>query len=356
MIPRLPLLWKLLAINIITIAVVLLIVHLAIQYLAADYLMTLMEMYGIAPTDTHGMFLDAIDHALGWAALASLSAAVALSWLLTRRVLKPLSQMVHNTSKIAAGEYDARIEESSNDEVGQLARAFNEMADSLDNIQSLRRRMVIDAAHELRTPLTNIQGYLEALADGVVEPSTELLASLHEETTGLGRLVEDLLELARAESASMTLQRTTVDVGTLVDGVLKTFEPDFEQRGITVRAQARDGVQMINADAEKIMHVVRNLLQNAWQYTPEAGRVEVRTECSPACFKLTVANSGARVDAQDLPHLFERFYRTDKARRRAKGGAGIGLAIVEELVAAHGGEVGAQSTVDETSVWFSIPQ
>jgi len=115
------------------------------------------------------MFLTVINNALGWAAIACLSAAIALSWLLTRRVLKPLSQMVHNTSKIAAGDYGTRIDVCSHDEISQLGRAFNDMPESLDKIQSLRRRMVIDAAHELRTPLTNVQGYLEALADGVVE-------------------------------------------------------------------------------------------------------------------------------------------------------------------------------------------
>ncbi len=195
--------------------------------------MTLMEMYGISPTDTHGMFLTAINNALGWAAVASLSAAIARSWLLTRRVLKPLSQMVHNTSKIAAGDYVTRIDVCSHDEISQLGRVFNDMAERLDKIQSLRRRMVIDAAHELRTPLTNVQGYLEALADGVVEPSKELLSSLDDDTRRLSRLVDDPLDLARAEAVSTTLRRASVDMHSLVDGVMKTYAAGFAERSIS---------------------------------------------------------------------------------------------------------------------------
>lgn len=352
---KLRLLWKLLIVNVAAIATVLLIVYLAVDYLAADYFATLMEMYDISPTDTHEMFLDAIHRALAWAALASLCAAVVLSFLLTRRVLKPLVQMTHNTARIAAGDYRSHIEVSSHDEIAQLGRAFNRMAQSLEETQELRRRIVIDVAHELRTPLTNIQGYLEALKDGVMEPSKETLDSLHEETVSLGRLVEDLLELARADAARTTLRCEDMQMRSLVDDVLELYRARFAERAIEVDTTAWVAYDRVHADPEKMTHVLRNLVQNAWQFTPEQGSVSIRAERGASHFKLSVANTGEGVDAADLPYLFERFYRVDASRSRAQGGAGIGLAIVKELVAAHGGEVGALSSTGETVIWFTLP-
>ena len=314
-----------------------------------------MEMYDISPTDTHRMFLDAIHRALAWAALASLCTAVVLSFLLTRRVLKPLAQMIDNTTRIAIGDYRSQIDVSSHDEIAQLGRAFNHMAQCLEETQELRRRMVIDVAHELRTPLMNIQGYLEALKDGVMEPSKETLGSLHEETTSLGKLVEDLLELARADAAHATLRCEAMDMRSLVDDVLELYRARFAERAIRVDTTALAAHDVVHADPEKMTHVLRNLVQNAWQYTPEQGSVSIRAERGSSHFKLSVANTGEGVDETHLPYLFERFYRADDSRSRSQGGAGIGLAIVKELVAAHGGEVGAQSCAGETVVWFSLP-
>jgi signal transduction histidine kinase len=161
------LLWKLLGINILTIGFVIVIMWLAIDYLAADYFMVLMKKYNISPTETHQMFLDAVHRYLIWASLGALVLVLILSFLLMKKVLGPLTRMTDITGKIASGDYSDKVSITSRDEVGQLAVAFNRMADSLQKIERLRKTMVIDVAHELRTPLTNIQGYLEALTDGV---------------------------------------------------------------------------------------------------------------------------------------------------------------------------------------------
>ena len=194
-------LWKLLAINILIIGVVIVIVWLSIDYLAAGYFMTLMDKYHISPTSSHEMFVGAVHRYLIWASLGALVLAIALSFLIMKRILHPLTQMTSITKKIASGNYSASVPVKSHDEVGQLALAFNRMAESLQEIEQLRKTMMVDVAHEIRTPLTNIKGYLEALTDGVLEPSKETFGLLQEETFRLVQLVEDILRLAKADAA-----------------------------------------------------------------------------------------------------------------------------------------------------------
>lgn len=349
------LLWKLLGINALAIGVVILIVWLAIDYLASNYFMALMKDYNISPTAVHKMFLDATHRSLIWATLATLALAVILSFLLTKKVLTPLSQMTVITRKIAAGDYTAKVQISPKDEVGQLATAFNQMAASLQRIEQLRKTMVIDVAHELRTPLTNIRGYIEALRDGVVAPSKETFELLHEEMLRLATLVEDLLQLARADASKGTLHLQRINLQELVSGALAWFRPQFAAKGIIPEADLSTITDQITADPEKLAQVFRNLLQNAWQYTPHAGNVRVLAERLPGRIKIIFANTGEGIAEEDLPFVFERFYRGEKSRSREHGGAGIGLAIVKELVEAHKGEVGAESAPAETRVWFTLP-
>lgn len=350
-----PLLSKLLGINVLVIGVVILIVWFAIDYLASNYFMTLMKDYNISPTDVHQMFLDATHRSLIWATLATLALAVILSFLLTKKVLTPLTQMTGITRKIAAGDYTAQVQISSRDEVGQLAAAFNQMASSLQRVEQLRKTMVIDVAHELRTPLTNMQGYIEALRDGVVAPSKETFDSLHEETLRLTKLVEDLLQLARADVSRGTLRLQNVTLQELMSQVLELFQPGFAAKKIAVEAELSTAEVPIIADPEKLSQVFSNLLQNAWQYTPHGGNVRISAERLPGRIKMVFANTGEGIAEEDLPFIFERFYRGEKSRSREHGGAGIGLAIVKELVEAHKGEVGAENAPTETRVWFTLP-
>ncbi len=349
------LLWKLLGINILVIGVVILIVWLAIDYLASNYFMTLMKEYNISPAAVHRMFLEATHRSLIWASLATLALAVFLSFLLTRKVLNPLYQMTGITRKIASGDYSARVQVSSNDETGQLASAFNQMADSLQRIEQLRKTMVIDVAHELRTPLTNIRGYLEALSDGVVAPSKETMESLQEETVRLAQLVEDLLQLAHADASRGSLRRKPMDLLELASRSLELIRPKFAEKGIQVEKIFPNGNYEVLADPEKLAQVFRNLLQNAWQYTPDGGKVRISSERLPGQIKMSFANTGEEIPKEDLPFIFERFYRGEKSRSRQHGGAGIGLAIVKELIEAHGGEVEAESSTAEIRIRFTLP-
>lgn len=352
---RSPLLWKLFGVNVLVIGVAILIVWFAIDYLASSYFMTLMKKYNISPTALHQMFLDAAHRYLIWASLSALALAVVLSFLLTRRILSPLSQMAGVTRKIAAGDYSTRVPISSEDEIGQLAAAFNRMSASLQRIEQLRRTMVIDVAHELRTPLTNMRAYLEALSDGVVTPSKETFESLHEETLRLANLAEDLLQLARADASASALRREEILLADVVRQTLDRFRPQFAAKGIVVETRFTARADRVLADPDKLAQVVRNLLQNAWQYTPRGGRLGIWTECLPGRIRLIFANTGEEIAPEDLPLIFERFYRAEKSRSRDHGGAGIGLAIVKELIEAHGGQVGAESSPVETRVWLALP-
>jgi two-component system sensor histidine kinase BaeS len=301
------------------------------------------------------MFLEATHRALIWAGAAGLILGGLLSYLLTRRVLSPLSRVIEVTRSLAAGDYAARVTINSTDEIGELGQAFNRMAQSLQQIERLRRTMLIDVAHELRTPLTNIRGYLEALKDGVVQPSGELVASLHDETLRLAKLVEDLLQLARAEAAAQTLERDTVFLEDLIGQARELFRARFDAKRIRVDLQLPQERHPVEVDPHKVAQAIHNLVDNAHAYTPEAGWVQLRLEREDGTARFTCANTGQGIPAADLPFVFERLYRADRSRSRDRGGSGLGLAIVKELVVAHGGTVGAASEHGTTTVWFTLP-
>jgi two-component system sensor histidine kinase BaeS len=349
------LLWKLLGINILIIGFVIIIVWLAVNYLAAGYFMTLMEKYNISPTSSHQMFVSSVHRYLIWASFAAILLAGALSFLLMRRVLGPLTQMTLITREIASGDYSGTVPVTTRDEVGQLALAFNRMAESLKHIEQLRKTMMINVAHELRTPLTNIQGYLEALVDGVVVPSKDTFELLHGETMRLVHLVEDILRLAKADAARTDLYKAEIKLSDLIVHVLDSFRPQFESKRIRVETRFTSELAPLRADPDKLTQVVTNLLKNAWQYTPSGGVVRISTECKQAQVRTVFANTGGELVEEDLPFIFERFYRGEKSRSREHGGAGIGLAIVKELIEAHNGHVGAEISHHEIRIWFTLP-
>ena len=350
------LLWKLLLINIVpVIGIIILVVWLAIDQLAASYFMALMDKYEVSPNDIHQMFLTAVHRYLLWASIAALTLAFIISYFLIRRVLQPLSQMHAITREVAAGNFSARVDVKSQDEVGELGIAFNRMADSLEKVEQLRKTMVADVAHELRTPLTNLRGYLEALNDGVLPPSQETFIMLQQEIMRLVSLVENLQQLARADAARAFLKREKLSLAEVVDEILSLYRLHFQEKKISAEKSIAAEAEFVMADRDKLLQAIRNMVENAWKYTPEYGRIAITTQLDPGMVRLTIANSGPGIQESDLPFIFERFFRADRSRSRDAGGAGIGLAIVRELVEAHGGKVGAESRGGETRVWFSLP-
>lgn len=350
------LLWKLLLINSVpVILVILVVIWWAIDHLAASYFMDLMHRYAIEPTEIHAMFLTSIHHYLLWASLVALGVAVSLSFLLTRRVLRPLSQMAQVSERIATGDFSPRVEVATRDEVGDLGQAFNHMADSLARVEGLRKNMVADLAHELRTPLTNLCGYLEGLKDQVLPPQPETLTMLHQESLHLLKLVENLQQLARADAAEIVLNRSPIYPDYELRQMLALYTLRFSEKAIHLRTDFQPTGPFL-ADRDKLLQVLRNLLENCLQHTPEQGWVELVIREEPTHILFSFTNSGPGIAPADLPYIFERFFRTDRSRSRQAGGFGIGLAICKQLIDAQGGQIGAESEPGRTCIWFHLPK
>lgn len=347
---------KLLAVNLVVIGFVMVLIWVAIDTLAAGYFVTLMEKYNISPKPAHAMFVDAIHRYLLWASLAAVILSVILSYLMMRRVLAPLTQMNAITREIAAGNFALRVPADTEDEVGQLALAFNQMSESLEQIENLRRKLMIDVAHELRTPLTNIRGYLEALSDGVLPPSTKTFSMLQDETLRIVQLVEDVLQLAKADASHDNLKLEIVDLGEMIHDIRNTYRPAFNERGIHVHMDMPSKPMVVSADRNHLARVFRNLADNAVRYTPRGGEVMVCVEPGPETIRISYKNPAEGLTEKDLPYLFERFYRGEKSRSRQHGGAGIGLAIVKELIEAHQGAVAAELKENHLSICIELPR
>ena len=350
------LLVKLLGVISLVIALVTAIVWASIDFFAFDYFGSLLDEYQVPKKqEVLDMFLDAAHRGLIVAGLISLALGLAAGYLLIAMILKPLYQMIAVTRQVAHSEHTSHVTADSEDEIGELGKAFNAMTDNLQRIEKLRRQMVIDVAHELRSPLTNIRGYLEALGSGVMPFTPKIIDSLHEETLRLGNLTDDLMRLSAADAARLTLRKQPVDLGELVGHSLNLFRSRFDEKSIAVDTEFKADGQKIAADPEKLAQIVQNILDNAWRYTPLGGHVRISIERTPGALKTICANTGDPISETDLSLIYERFYRIEKSRSREHGGAGIGLAIAKEMVAAHGGEVGAESADGENRIWFTLP-
>ncbi len=351
------LLWKLLVGHIVPVfAVFAFLIWRAIDRRAAVYLKGLEVDFHISPVGLHRQFLEAVHQNLFWDVLIALALTLFFTYLLTSWVLRPLLQITAVTKKVADGDYSERVKAVSRYEGGQLADAFNHMADNLEKVERLRKNMVADISHELRTPLTNLRGYLEGLSDSVIPPSPETFRMLEQEVLRLVSLVEDLQQLAKADAAEAFLDLQALSLHELLYQIMELYRPNFQNKEIDVRWLLDSGSDLVVADRDKLLQAIRNLADNAWKYTPPRGSVTISTQLEAETIKTVFANSGAIIGVNDIPYLFERFFRADRSRSRDAGGAGIGLAIVKELIEAHGGTVGAESDKEGTRVWFTLPK
>ena len=266
-----------------------------------------------------------------------------------RRVTAPVGELMEGVERVAEGDYATRVAEHGTRDARALARAFNRMVTRLQSSETERRGLLADVTHELRTPLTVIQGNLEALLDGVYPADAEHLAPILDETQVLSRLIDDLRTLALAESGSLTLYREPTDLGVLAGETAAAFRAQAEAAGVTLTVDVSDDLPLMNVDPVRLREVLTNLTANALRYTPAGGRVTLRGRIAggeaPGGVVLEVADNGAGISAEALPHIFDRFYKSDELR-----GTGLGLAIAKNLVAAHGGEIGVRSTVGEGTV------
>jgi two-component system, OmpR family, sensor histidine kinase BaeS len=285
------------------------------------------------------------------AAIASIGLAVALA----RMLAAPLREVSAAARRIADGDYRARVPRDGPEEIASLADSFNQMAASLERQEQMRRDFIANAAHELRTPLTNIQGYLEALRDGVITADRATYESLHEEAERLVRLSRDLDALAEGDAETTQPRLVDLDLAMALRSALDLVMPSIERAGLRLEARGVPQALPARADPDRLAQVLANLLSNAVRYTPSGGVITVGAERRPDDILVSIANTGEPIPADDLDHVFERFYRVEKSRDRALGGAGIGLAIVKQLVESTGGRVGAESRDGQTRFWFSVP-
>ncbi|HEX2947902.1 MAG TPA: ATP-binding protein [Clostridia bacterium] len=290
-------------------------------------------------------FLNTLNLLLLVVGLFSILFALILGNFMAKRLSSPISSVIGAAQSISKGLFSKRITGNSKTrEINQLTQTINDLADTMGKQELLRKRLTSDVAHELRTPLATLQSHMEAMIDGIWEPDTERLRSCQEEIVRIGKMVGDLEKLARYESENITLNREYFDLSELVKRQLQNFENEFLTKNIT--ADFFGSEEVVYADRDKISQVAVNLLSNAVKYTQAGGRVRVRVKGSEDVTEFIVKDNGRGIPEEDLPYIFERFYRADKSRNRMTGGSGIGLTISKAIVEAHGGSIEVHSTID----------
>jgi two-component system OmpR family sensor kinase/two-component system sensor histidine kinase BaeS len=297
------------------------------------------------PATPAGDFLSAVNRSALLAGIVAGSLALILGSVLFVQIIRPLRRLSTAAQGIAAGDLSQRVRVSSHDEISQVAATFNHMAETLQRYADERRNMMGDIAHDLRTPLSIIQSNLEAMLDGVLPTTPEELTSLHHETLHLNRLITDLRTLSLAESGQLNLQKQTVEPGSLIQQVSDRMHLSAEEKNITLETDIASDLPSVQADPERLIQVMTNLVDNAIRYNTNGSRVIVAAHLANGQIELSVSDNGPGIPPEDIPHLFERFWRAEKSRNRATGGSGLGLAIVKQLVEAHHGEVQVESQI-----------
>lgn len=290
-----------------------------------------------------------------WSVIFGGGTAAALSYILSKRIMHPLLQMQRITAKFAAGEMTARMPQSDIPELNRFADSFNRMAFALEDVEQRRRDLVSDLTHELRTPLTIVEGYLEGLSDGSIDATPAIYQQLSGETQRLKRLVNDLQELSKAEAGYLPIDAKKFDLRSLLKKLVDRFSDQLIDSEKSLKLELPVDLPRAYGDPERTEQVLINLIGNALYYT-EVGSVTIAGEVIQGMLWVSVKDTGIGIAEEDLPHVFERFWRSDRSRNRKSGGTGIGLAISKRLVEMQQGKIHVESVVNQGSTFsFSIP-
>ncbi len=306
-------------------------------------------------------FLRQLRTSLLLAGLLAAGLGIGFSLFISRTLAAPLAVLARTARAFAAQDWNQRVavqDQSAIAEVAEVAHAFNDMASALQQAETLRRHLIADVAHELRTPLSVLQGNLNAMLDGLYPLDMQEIATLYDQTRLLTRLVDDLHELAQAEAGQLPLHLTAVAAEALIWATATRFNTVADTQGITIEVSVPALLPPVQADPDRMTQVLQNLISNALRHTPTGGRIAIVAvvEASDRRVRFSVNDTGEGIAAEDLPHIFERFYRADKSRARSRGGAGLGLTIAQTLVEAMGGTIGVASTLGQgSSFWFTLP-
>jgi len=307
-------------------------------------------------------FETAWNRSTFWSVIAGTTAAGVLSYWVSKRIVQPLTQIEQITQKFAAGQLDERLQPSEIPEINQLATSFNRMAVSLEDVEHRRRELVSDLTHELRTPLTVLRGYLEELADARIEATPAVYQQLAKETRRLERLINDLQELSKAEAGYLPIKLQPVNLRPLLESLVQKFSDQLLEDGPVLRLECPDQLPEVLADIDRVEQVLVNLLGNALTYT-NVGSITVQAWTEPqgansrrSRLWIAVTDTGIGLSPQDLPHVFERFWRAEKSRNQHTGGTGIGLAICQRLIELQGGQITVESQLGQGSTFrFYLP-
>lgn len=300
-------------------------------------------------------YLDATNRALIIGAVGASAAALLIGILLSRHFLRPLTEMTRAITAMRGGDYNQQVQVRSQDELGVLARTFNEMSAEIAHANHLRRQMTADIAHDLRTPLMVISGYLEALRDGTLQPTQARFDAMNQEAVLLKRLVDDLRTLSLADAGELKLVYQSVPVRELLEQIKQSFEPLALEQSVTLRVEADENLPLLYVDPERITQVLANLVNNALRYTPEGGTVTLVARRQPEGVQIAVSDTGSGIPEDKLMNIFERFYRVEEARQQNSGESGLGLAIAKSIVEAHQGTIKAESRVGAgTSILITL--
>lgn len=301
-------------------------------------------------TENDTLFINTLNNMLVGVGIGSLIIALFFGTLMAKRISNPITRAIKAAEQISEGNFGDRIKySSSTSEINKLINTINNLAKALENQDMLRKRLTSDVAHELRTPLATLQSHMEAMIDGIWKPEKERLVSCHEEILRINRLVGDLEKLARFERENLLLDKTEFDIKELATKIFNNFEADFKSNNIKTSISGES--YNVMADSDKISQVIINLISNALKYTPPGGEISVATYADNEWVKITIKDTGLGILKDDLPYIFERFYRADKSRNRITGGSGIGLAIVKAIVDAHKGKIHVTSVVGQGTVF-----
>ncbi len=308
-------------------------------------------------TPNQSDFLSQVNRLMIAAAVIAGLAVLLVVSFQTRRIVAPVRALATAARRVADGDLSQRVPVTSRDELGEMAAAFNSMAAELEQQHELRRRAMADVAHELRTPLSVLQIDLESIEDGLTNPTPEVIARLRDEVALLNRLVEDLRMLSLAEAGELQMEIHPLDLRELVQSAVERMQGAAREKGVALSAALPDGLSPVAGDRQRLAQVLLNLLSNALRHTPAGGRINVAArQVGDAEVQVAVQDSGDGIPADELPHVFERFYRTDLARGRGTGGSGLGLTIVRSLIEAQGGRIWVDTVVGQGSTFaFALP-
>jgi two-component system sensor histidine kinase BaeS len=288
-------------------------------------------------------FIESTNRTLLYGALMAAIIALLLGIFLSRTLTRPIRELTQATHAVSEGDLSQQVPIRSNDELGELAKAFNKMSTELSRSVNIRKQMTADIAHELRTPLSLILGHAEAVHDGVLPPSRENFEIIREEAERLEHLVNDLRILSLADAGELSINPQTVESERLLQEVAAIYQYQTQRKNITLDLDIASPLSNIEVDPGRMTQVLTNILDNALRHTPEGGRILLSAKDTNDQVELAIEDSGPGLKAEDIDRIFDRFYRTDSSRQREDGGSGLGLAIARSIVQAHGGQLSAES-------------